>query len=266
MGKLEEEYQVEIEGTNQQIEIGYINEEESDLVNDLDTPVYGSEGWSDYVLSLFHKDEMIDGNPLCHGLRRVANMLLGSVVSSCPTQVFPSEDPNGPGRSTVVYQIVFDWMDTGEFRTFGDVAEVWHGNTDDLFLAHPAATACTKAEGRVLRKALMVKCLAAEELAKNKDVAGIVKSLVKSGAVTSGEVVSTDSISDPQISFIDSKCRQLGMEVSKYINSHGKEYKSYKDIDKRTASDMIKKLNSFQTNDASIPVDLLGYDPNWKNK
>lgn len=266
MGKLEEDYQVEIEEStnNNNIVVGDLYPETTSA-DVMGAPAYGSDEWNDYVMNLFHEDEIIDGNPLCHGLRRVANLLLGDIISSGPTQVFPALDPDGPGRATVMYEIEFDWMNSGISRRFGDVAEVWHGNTDDLFAAHPAATACTKAEGRCLRKALMVKCVAFEELAKNKDVAGIVKSLVKAGKVTSGEVVATDSISDPQANFIDGKCRQLGINVVKYLNSHGTEYKFYKDIDKRSASDMIKKLNSFQTNDSSIPVDLLGYDPNWKN-
>src|SRR5690606_27810229 len=107
---------------------------------------------------LFEPKELIDGNPNCAALRRVSELVLGDIVSSGPSQVFPATDPNGPGRATVVFEVIFDWGNTGNFRTFKEVADCWHGNTDDLFCAHPVATASTRAEGRVLRKALKVKC------------------------------------------------------------------------------------------------------------
>ena len=41
-----------------------IPEEETDS----DIPPYGSEGWSDYVMSHFQRNELIDKNPICAGL------------------------------------------------------------------------------------------------------------------------------------------------------------------------------------------------------
>ena len=70
---------------------------------------------------------------------------------------FGSSAPHGTPRGDVTHR----------------VADVSHGNTDDLFCAHPVATASTRAEGRALRKALKLRCLAAEELAK-KDIVSIV--------------------------------------------------------------------------------------------
>ena len=131
-----------------------------------DVPSMLSDEWHDYVMSHFKSNELIDGNPVCAGLRRVSELLLGSVIESGPSQVFPATDNDGPGRATVVYKIVFDWMHSGLPKTFSEVADVWHGNTDDLFCAHPVATASTRAEGRALRKALKLRVLAAEELAK----------------------------------------------------------------------------------------------------
>ena len=66
-------------------------------------PAYGSEKWHDYVMSKFHKTELFDGNPVCAGLRRVTEELLGTIVVSRPTQVFPATDSDGPGRATVVF-------------------------------------------------------------------------------------------------------------------------------------------------------------------
>ena len=60
------------------------------------TPIYGSQEWHDYIMSKFEKRELIDGNPTCAGLRRVAEDVLGSIIVSRPSQVFPSTDANGP--------------------------------------------------------------------------------------------------------------------------------------------------------------------------
>lgn len=225
----------------------------------LSGPVYGTKEWSDHVLAQFAEDEMFNGNPLCAGLRRVAVALLGTIVSSRPVQVFPAMDPNGPGRATVVYEIIIDWNDTGDLRTFGDVAEVWHGNTDDLFCGHAAATACTKAEGRCLRKALMVKCLAAEELTTSKDVAAMVKNAVKVEAVTKGEMNEADSISTAQINFLEGKCKALNINLMKFINMGKSSYEKVTLIPKKTASLMLQELNRYQTEEVAIPEDIIGY-------
>ena len=225
-------------------------------------PAYGSEKWHDYVMSKFHKTELFDGNPVCAGLRRVTEELLGTIVVSRPTQVFPATDSDGPGRATVVFEVVIDWMDSGQLRTYSDVADVWHGNTDDLFCAHPVATASTRAEGRALRKALKVKCLAAEELAK-KDVASIVRQTVQANQSTDGEWKEDDSISTPQINFIDAKCKQLNVNVMKFINMGESSYETIEKVSKKTASKMLGVLNEYQTDTKSIPDEVSGYE-SWR--
>lgn len=243
-------------------------ENPEDYVQGETGPAYGSDEWNDYVMSLFTKDEMFNGNPLCIGLRRVANKLLGSIVCSRPIQVFPSMNENAPGRATVVYELVIDWGNTGQLRTFGDAAEVWHGNTDDLFCAHAAATATSKAEGRCLRKALMVKCVAAEELANGKDVAAIVRNsvgaTVKVEAKTTGEMSASDKISDAQVKFIENKSKQVNVDVYKYMNMDNK-YDKLSDITKKVASDMIQNLNIYQGDATKIPEAIKGWDKDWRN-
>ena len=45
--------------------------EEQEQANDV--PEHGTREWNEYVMGHFRKDELIDGNPICAGLRRVAN-------------------------------------------------------------------------------------------------------------------------------------------------------------------------------------------------
>ncbi len=226
-------------------------------------PAYGSEDWNDYVMSKFHESEMYKGNPLTVGLRRVAEELLGDIIASRPVQIIASDDPNSPGRATVSFEVVIDWMNSGQLRTYGDVADCWHGNTDDLFCAHPAATASTKAEGRCLRKALKVRCVAAEEIPRNKDVVAIVRQSIPS-TPTTGAWNEEDQVSIPQINFIDGKCKQLNFNVMAFINSGKKDYEKIEDVTKKEGSSMIKKLNEFQTQKLEVPEDIKGYDPDWR--
>ncbi len=116
--------------------------------------------WNDYVMGHFSEKELFDGRPLCAGLRRVAELLLGKIVSSKPTQVFPPSNTGEEiGRATGVWEVIFEDM-----SVFSDVADAWEGNTDDTFCVFNTATAATRAEGRALRKALRLKTVAAEEM------------------------------------------------------------------------------------------------------
>jgi len=225
-------------------------------------PSMFSDEWNEFVMAHFHRNELIDGNPICAGLRRVAEYLLGDIVESGPEQVFPATDGSGPDRATVVFKVVFDWMNSGQHRVFKEVADVWHGNTDDLFCAHPVATASTRAEGRALRKALKLRCLAAEELAK-KDIVSIVQESVKK-TPTSGEYQAGTNISSQQIQFIDNKCSTLDIDAFAFINMGNSSFASVNEVTKDSAKKMIKVLNNYQNNSGDIPDGIKGYKVNWR--
>ena len=245
------------------IEEELFEEEIEAPVKDIDDrPSMMDDEWNDYVMSHFKSNELIEGNPICAGLRRVAELLLGDIVESGPVEVYPAMDTNGPGRATVVFKVVFNWFNSDTYRTYKEVADVWHGNTDDLFCAHPVATASTRAEGRALRKALKLRCLAAEELAK-KDIVNIVKKTV---AVSTEDTYNpAESITSQQVQFVDKRCACLDINVVKFINMGEHDYADIKDISRDTAKDMIKYLNQYQNEDVKIPSTITGYDKNWRN-
>ena len=83
-------------------EDGVLGGDGPDVVQEDDTPSIFSPEWHNYVMSHFEKNELIDGNPVCAGLRRVAEFLLGDIVETGPTQVDSPTDSDGPGRATVV--------------------------------------------------------------------------------------------------------------------------------------------------------------------
>lgn len=228
-----------------------------------DEPKYGSKEWHNFVMSKFTEDELVDGNPKCAGLRRVAEELLGEIIESGPSQVFPATDTNGPGRATVVFEVIFNWHNSGSFKRFAEVADVWLGNTDEIFANHPVATASTRAEGRALRKALKVNCLAAEEL-QRKDLQAI-KSVVVEAPVT-GEIKDKDKITPAQINYLAKKGYETNVNVMAFVKFVlNKEVNNINDVTKKEASNVLDVLNSVQNNKIPRSEVWSGYIDSWRN-
>jgi hypothetical protein len=230
-----------------------------DVIQD-GSPLPTDPKWNDYVLSLFEENELFDKMPLTNGLRRVAELLMGRIVFSGPSQVFPPQSGNEIGRSTVVWKIQFE-----DGSTFCDVADSWEGNTDDMFCVYSTATAATRAEGRALRKALRLRVVAAEEVTK-KDTAKIAQDISKKKGldVSSSEYDSSGTMTGPQANFIDGKSKQLNVDAQKIL----KEVANVVNVSKTTkkqASDVIEKLNEYQQKKDTIPTDFIGYNQDWRN-
>lgn len=221
-----------------------------------DAPSMLSPEWHDYAMTLFEESEMVDGHPLVAGLRRVSELVLGPMVFSGPTQVFPVQRDDHHGRATVVFTIRF-----ANGMEYAEVADSWEGNTDDMFCAYAVAIASTRAEARALRKALKIKGVAAEELTK-KDTAKIVRDISNTKKSSEGEYNEQDRMSDAQGNFIDIKCKQLNIDGEKLFKQHNADNK--KKVSKKTASDIIDVLNDYQRDKSTIPESILGYKQEWR--
>ena len=228
-----------------------------DVVDD-GTPSVTDPGWNDYVMSKFIDKELYDGNPLVHGLRRVAELVIGPIVRSGPTQVFPPQRDDHHGRATVVFTVEFE-----NGMRYSEVADCWEGNTDDMFCAYAIATASTRAEGRALRKALRIRAVAAEEMTK-KDTAKIVRDLSAKKEVSDGGYDDSSRMSDAQHNFIDVKCRQLGVNGALLFTTVFNVDNNRK-ITKKVASDIIDTLNEYQRDKTTIPEAILGYAEEWRS-
>lgn len=222
-----------------------------------DMPSMLSPEWHDYAMSLFTDSEMVDGHPLVAGLRRVAELVLGTIVFSGPTQVFPVQREDHHGRATVVFSVKF-----ANGIEYSEVADSWEGNTDDMFCAFAVAIASTRAEARALRKALKIKGVAAEELTK-KDTAKIVRDISSTKKSSEGEYDDSSRMSDAQYNFIDVKCKQLNIDGKKLFDTFGVE--SGRKISKKIASEIIDKLNDFQRDKNLISQDITGYKQEWRD-
>ena len=216
-----------------------------------------SPEWHDYAMTLFQPSEMIDGHPLVAGLRRVAELVIGPIMFSGPTQVFPVQREDHHGRATVVFTVEF-----ANGMKYAEVADSWEGNTDDMFCAFAVAIASTRAEARALRKALKIKGVAAEELTK-KDTAKIVRDISTTKRASEGEYDENGRMSDAQYNFIDIKCKQLNIDGKKLFSLFNVD--SGKKVTKKIASEIIDKLNDFQRDKSSIPEDILGYKQEWRD-
>ena len=71
-------------------------------------------------------------------------------------------------------------------------------------------------------------------------------------------------MSDAQANFIDSKCSQLNLNVAEFFNEVF-DLNVKRKIDKRQASEAIKKLNDYQQDKGLIPNSLTAYVAEWRN-
>ncbi len=220
-----------------------INEETTE-----DRPEIGSEEWSGYVLKHLNEDEFWDGNPTTEGLRRVTVLLRGPIIES-KAKTIQSPSPANDYSATVEYTITIrDDVDFyGQMITYTEVADVNSINCKDEFRKHASSTAATKAEGRALKKLLMLKhVLAAEELTEMPDDE------------------EDSKIKKSQINFIKNLCERNNISVMKYINMGTNKYEKIDDVPYLVATKMIGALNNYQNNQSKIPEKIKGYESNWR--
>lgn len=212
-----------------------------------DRPSILDANWTEFVLSQFDEDELYKGRPTTDGLRRIVRKLLGPITRSVPVKVVPASAEN-EGRATVVWEIDILWAYDEDgldphTRTFGDVADVFHGNTKNGYDNFAAATAGTRAEGRALRKALQLKkVLAAEEVV---DVSQETPTVITSG----------------QIAYMKLMCGRNKISLDKLVEGLSKKEKRKIDsVNELTYSEAIRAtrfLTGCQNGQEQIPESLL---------
>lgn len=232
-----------------------INDTESQLVeattkivspNDLD--------WTDHVLSLLADDEKINGNPTTEGLRRIFEIVLNCNTIEARTEVVQSPDLANERRATVVYSLTYVLNDPSvpeqaKYRTVSAAADVYWGNCDKVFRNHPVAVAETRAEGRVLRKALKLrKVVTADEIAKE---------------VVDHTEDNNNTINNSQLNFFDVFGKRLNINIKKLLENLAINASNIYNISYDDAVKTITTLSGYQQNN-DIPKDIIGYDPNWK--
>jgi hypothetical protein len=245
--------------------------------------LYGSPDWSEHVFAQFSDDELISGNPTVGGLRRVAELLLGAITFSGPTdfKVHYPDNPQEIGRATVVYAIHIAWGADNPWldinadmptRIFSAIAGSYLGNTDDMYSVYPEAIAETRAEGRALRKALGLKNAVSHEELTDKDAMESVKISKRVFDDKAVEWSSDESISATQKHLIELKCRQMDVNVAKFINkrhildpeNYPLSFSRLDEVPRGIAGEMVKELTRYQSEAADeskeIPAEIIGFE------
>jgi hypothetical protein len=229
--------------------------EQAEEEQEVSTPSICDPEWSDYVLSKFEYDELVDGSPTVDGLRRVTELVLGPIIEM-KSNIVQTPDKENQGRATVSCSItvVINWSDNLHHRTATGSGDAWHKNTDMPYSKFPVAMAETRAEGRALRRLLQLrKVVAAEELSE---------------VSSSEEPDYSENINDSQISFIDVMCKSVGrgldISVEKLIRSQYPVVSTIRDVKHSQASEVIQRLSHYQQKMEEIPEAIKGYDSNWR--
>jgi len=228
------------------------SEKEQTEETEINVPVLGSKEWNDYVLSQLAGDEKQDDAPTVDGLRRVAQQLLGPIISSVTTNLLMNE------RATAVaYEVEFLWQyedaRQGQNVSFGGVADVTDENSTHPYSQYRAALAETRAEGRALKKALgLKKIMTAEET--NPELT----------------INTKDLISGVQLATINNLCKKQDINVKNFVEyfclNNGVDVPPVIDaLTKGTGMTMIALLNDYRADSDSpnykdIPDAIKGFE------
>lgn len=214
-----------------------------------------SPEWSDYVLSLFQQDELVEceggeKRPNIHGLRRVSQKIFGEMLEN-HAEVIESPNAQNGWCATVKSTVIFYDDVSMRERKFSDVADVSTKNCEEKFARHASSTAATKAEARALRKLLQLKFISSEESTPS--------SLPEFN-------VSADKINDVQIQALDMLCKRYNVNVVELVNIGEQHYNNIRQVSETTAHRMLSILNEDSKRQELLNnnSNLVGYQESWK--
>lgn len=212
-------------------------------------PKFFSKEWTAFIMGQFTKDELEDDAPRVHGLRRVAQQVIGPITKSrvCVHQC-PSRDNDQ--RAVVSYALSLMVLNPshpacGNELELEDVSDVFAGNTNAPYHVHATATAATKAEARVLRKALGLNKIAAEEQFDRNATTYEVEVPTFEGKAT-----------DAQIVVADLMFKRLKICPQAFLKEHMNGLSKH-ELTEEQMQEVTKKLNSYSKE--KVPEHLQGY-------
>lgn len=230
------------------------------VVENVETEItFTDPEWSSYVLSLLDDSEKMEKNdnvyPFCHGLRRVAQKLLGHVSGGVRQVIYPER--GNMQKVTVVYDLCIEDAH-GKLKSYTEVSDVSVHNTEEFYLAHAAATASTKAESRCLRKAMLLNCATADEIGNISKVESF------KTEDTSGEFNTEEPASGPAINYIDKICKKLNINAAKLLEDVVS--KKHTELIKSDVKQIQAILDDYKGKRKEIPEKLTGFIEDWRNE
>lgn len=190
-------------------------------------PLYNTDEWQKFVLSLLKPDELIEGHPSAAGLMRVLRLLAD--VYSIHTSVYKS--PTSTDRSATV-SCTLSLKDCFLINTVCSTADVSEYNTKAPFNKHPVATAETKALGRAAKLLLNIKIHTHEEMLEDEN--------------------DYKKINERQIKTINLLCERLDVDKEKFLAANAGVSPATFEVGQTTLSEedgvrLLEILNFYQT-------------------
>lgn len=210
--------------------------------------------WHSFVMKQFLPDEIFNGAPTVAGMRRMVGQVLGTILENSSFIVQPPNKNNGYHSVASCKLTILRNKHTNDSAPFEiyiqDCADIYHESPDCVFTKFSSAFACTRAEGRALRKALQLKTVCAEELTTedNQEIA-------------MSELTDETKISQTQILTINLLCKRANINANKLVNSGSKQFSQTKDIPRKYALNIIGFLNKVVNGSQEAPEEFSGFEP-----
>lgn len=218
--------------------------------------------WVEFILDKLEAREMIDGAPTTDGLRRVTEEVFGQIIGS-ETEILeiPSTNLKETIRCTAKHTLTIMRYDSpssvrthmfmGGGSTSGAIkvsacVDVLAENLPSPYNKHLVATACTRAEGKALRRALKIRIITAEEQQNSTEVVDEVEQ-------------QSDTITDQQLLAINALCKKLNVSMKKLVQRSYPSVTSTKELTRGNGRDIISTLSGFQRA-SKLDESLLGYE------
>jgi len=221
------------------------DEVRNEVVSDI--PSSTDPKWVEYILDQLSDHEMINGAPTTDGLRRVTEKVFGEILVS-ETDIL-LERGGGDGSREVTAKHSMTIRKYRESCSTISVSACVNVNAEKLpypFKDHIVSTACTRAEGKALRRALKVRIYTAEELANTDEE----------------NVDDKTKITDQQILGIKAMCKRNDIDLIKFVKANSNKRKGIRDVANLESRLMLNLLSDFQRE--GVPEELVGYNDNWE--
>jgi hypothetical protein len=206
------------------------------------------EGWSEYILDQLANHELVQGKPTTDGLRRVLEKEFGLILES-DTEIVKTPTPEDP-TAVAKHALTIQRYDNEQIIRVSACVDVVRSGLPALFAKHIVSTACTRAEGKALRRALKIRVVTAEEVQSVDD-----------------NVLENTKINDQQIMAIGILCKRLNINVEKIMKKFNSKLKTINAASNKEGQLAIDLLSKFQgdTKLLNEETELVGYDSNWKD-
>jgi len=208
-------------------------------------PALNSSKWADFILDQLFDSELVMGSPTTDGLRRVTDLEFGEILES-ETEILELPNRNANAKATAKHTLVIRKYLTDSVIRVSACVDVLCDKLPSPFNQHLVSTACTRAEGKALRRALKIRVQTAEELSNSEDIE---------------DTTGNDAMNDQQIIAIKVLCKRNNVDLVKFLKDNSEKNKTIKDIKNIEGRHIMNKLSQYQRE--GVPEELAGYDEGW---